>query len=113
MVLISISLNTLQEEMHLELSEIDLKSFNSYATDVLNFGSGQSGVVTNGRILGPFDEDEDFLIDDFALLEQHTLKGSVNKILNILKESGLLKIYRINFMQINYIYIFRCVRSNK
>jgi len=54
----------------------------------LNFESGQCGVITNGRILGPFDEDEDFLTDDFALLEQHTLKGSVNKILNILKESG-------------------------
>jgi len=39
--------------------------------------------------LGPFDEDEDFLTDDFALLEQHTLKGSVNKILDILKNSGM------------------------
>jgi hypothetical protein len=42
--------------------------------------------------LGPFDENEDFLTDDFALLEQHTLKNSVNKILSILKDSGMLKI---------------------
>lgn len=65
--------------------------FNNYAIEALNFENGQCGVITNGRILGPFDNDEDFLTDDFALLEQHTLKGSVNKILNILKDSGLLK----------------------
>jgi len=63
--------------------------FSGYATESLNFESGQCGVITNGRILGPFDEDEDFLTDDFALLEQHTLKSSVNKILSILKESGM------------------------
>lgn len=57
----------------------------------MNFESGQSGVITNGRILGPFDEDEDFITEDFALLEQHTLKSSVNKILDILKDSGMLK----------------------
>lgn len=74
---------------------MDIKSYNGYAIEVLNFESGQSGVITNGRILGPFDEDEDFLTDDFALLEQHTLKGSVNKILNILKDSGVLKVYEI------------------
>lgn len=52
--------------------------------------------------MGPFDEDEDFLIDDFALLEQHTLKSSVNKILNILKDSGTLK----TFLYVTYIIIF-------
>lgn len=61
----------------------------------MNFESGQCGLITNGRILGPFDEDEEFLTDDFALLEQHTLKGSVNKILDILKDSGMLEMHEI------------------
>lgn len=72
------------------MSKIDIQLYSNFAIEALNFESGQCGVITNGRILGPFDEDEDFLIDDFALLEQHTLKGSVNKIINILKESGTL-----------------------
>lgn len=71
------------------MSKIEIESFNNYAVQTLNFEKGQCGIITNGRILGPFDEDEDFLTDDFALLEQHTLKGSVNKIRNILKDSGM------------------------
>jgi len=77
------------------VSKIDIQLYRNFAFEALNFESGQCGVITNGRILGPFDEDEDFLTDDFALLEQHTLKGSVNKILNILKESGTLKLKNI------------------
>lgn len=72
------------------MSKIDLGFYNGYSVEALNFEKGQSGVITNGRILGPFDENEDFIIDDFALLEQHTLKGSVNKIIDILKDSGIL-----------------------
>lgn len=74
------------------MSKIDIQLYRNFAFEALNFESGQCGVITNGRILGPFDEDEDFLTDDFALLEQHTLKGSVNKILSILKESGKLEL---------------------
>lgn len=70
------------------MSNIDIKPYDGYAIEALNFESGQCGIITNGRILGPFEEDEDFLTDDFALLEQHTLKGSVNKILDIIKDSG-------------------------
>lgn len=81
----------MQEEINFEVSKIDLKSYYNYVIEALNFESGQCGVITNGRVLGPFDEDEEFLTDDFALLEQHTLKGSVNKILDILKDSGILK----------------------
>ncbi|VVC24565.1 Nucleotide-diphospho-sugar transferases,Glycosyl transferase, family 8,UDP-glucose:Glycoprotein [Cinara cedri] len=85
-------INSLPEEIHFEVSKIEMESFNNYAVKTLNFKKGQCGIVTNGRILGPFDEDEDFLRDDFALLEQHTLKSSVNKILNILKDSDLVEI---------------------
>lgn len=77
------------------MSKINIKSFNEYASEVLHFESGKCGVITNGRILGPFDEDEEFLTDDFALLEQHTLKGSVNKILDILKESGISLLFKV------------------
>lgn len=75
------------------MSKIDINLYSSYAIEALNFVSGQCGIITNGRILGPFDEDEDFLTDDFALLEQHTLKSSVNKILSILKDSGMNEIF--------------------
>lgn len=65
--------------------------------------------------MGPFDEDEDFLIDDFALLEQHTLKSSVNKILTILKDSGIFKMYDKYLIFFENIpdYIFRCNGSYK
>lgn len=65
--------------------------------------------------MGPFDEDEDFLIDDFALLEQHTLKSSVNKILSILKDSGIFIMYDKYLIFFENIpdYIFRCNGSYK
>lgn len=77
------------------MSKIDIQLYSDYAIEALNFEKGQCGVITNGRILGPFEEEEDFLTDDFSLLEQHTLKGSVNKILNILQESGMLELKKV------------------
>ncbi|XP_050543404.1 UDP-glucose:glycoprotein glucosyltransferase [Daktulosphaira vitifoliae] len=82
-------IKTLPEELNFDISNQDLTIYSNYCADILKFDKGQHGVITNGHILGPFDNDEEFLVDDFALLEQHTLKGSVNKILNILKDSDV------------------------
>ncbi|XP_050434765.1 UDP-glucose:glycoprotein glucosyltransferase [Adelges cooleyi] len=82
-------LNSLPDELQFDISNSDLAIYNSYAVNALKFERGQSGVITNGRILGPFDNDEEFLTDDFSLLEQHTLKSSINRILDILKESDV------------------------
>ena len=38
-----------------------------------NFKSGQNAVVLNGRIIGPFDDDEAFGEDDFKLLEKFSM----------------------------------------
>lgn len=39
---------------------------------MLSFKVKERGVVANGRVLGPFTEDEDFTASDFSLLEQFT-----------------------------------------
>ncbi|XP_001944699.1 UDP-glucose:glycoprotein glucosyltransferase [Acyrthosiphon pisum] len=106
-------INSLPEEIHFDVSKIDIQLYRNFAFEALNFENGQCGVITNGRILGPFDEDEDFLTDDFALLEQHTLKGSVNKILNILKESDVMDITSDMIMKASALISSRSQTKNR
>lgn len=47
---------------------------------MLSFGSGSIGLVANGRVIGPFDEDEEFIPADFLLLERFAMKSSVEKV---------------------------------
>lgn len=63
-------------------SEIEksIAEHRSYSKQVLSFEPGQMGVALNGRLIGPFEEDEEFIAADFLLLEKHALKLSVNKI---------------------------------
>ncbi|KAK9738964.1 Thioredoxin-like domain [Popillia japonica] len=58
--------NTLQSQ------ELSLKMIRVYCQRVLSFKANERGVVANGRVLGPFTENEDFTVDDFNLLEQFT-----------------------------------------
>uniref|UniRef100_A0A8B9RFB9 UDP-glucose ceramide glucosyltransferase-like 1 n=1 Tax=Astyanax mexicanus TaxID=7994 RepID=A0A8B9RFB9_ASTMX len=54
--------------------EVDfLRSQQRFCQEVLKLKAGQRAVVSNGRILGPFTEDEEFSADDFHLLEKITL----------------------------------------
>uniref|UniRef100_A0A669CH43 UDP-glucose ceramide glucosyltransferase-like 1 n=1 Tax=Oreochromis niloticus TaxID=8128 RepID=A0A669CH43_ORENI len=44
-----------------------------FCQDVLKLNPGQRAVISNGRILGPFEEQEEFTVEDFHLLEKITL----------------------------------------
>lgn len=41
-----------------------------FVESVLKFKPGERGIVTNGRVYGPFDSEETFVADDFALLDR-------------------------------------------
>lgn len=58
---------------------------------MLSFGSGSIGIVANGRVIGPFDEDEEFIPADFLLLERFAMKSSVEKVYSAM-ESKLGKL---------------------
>lgn len=41
-----------------------------YSQKVLKLQESQRAVIANGRVLGPLDENEEFTVDDFNLLER-------------------------------------------
>uniref|UniRef100_A0AAQ5YWJ2 UDP-glucose ceramide glucosyltransferase-like 1 n=1 Tax=Amphiprion ocellaris TaxID=80972 RepID=A0AAQ5YWJ2_AMPOC len=51
-----------------------------FCRDALKLRPGQRAVISNGRILGPFEEQEEFTVEDFHLLEKITLSGSAEKV---------------------------------
>ncbi|GAA6065467.1 UDP-glucose:glycoprotein glucosyltransferase 2 isoform X1, partial [Tachysurus ichikawai] len=53
-----------------------LHSQQRFCQEVLKMKAGQTAVVSNGRVLGPFAEEEEFSMDDFHLLEKLTLSTS-------------------------------------
>ena len=46
---------------------------------------GSRVVVANGRLIGPFDADESFALEDFALLEKHSATAVTDKITELIK----------------------------
>ncbi|XP_019384043.1 PREDICTED: UDP-glucose:glycoprotein glucosyltransferase 2 [Crocodylus porosus] len=62
-----------------------IKTHQMFCREVLKLLPGQMAVVSNGRILGPLDENE-FYTEDFQLLEKITFSTSGEKIKAILKE---------------------------
>lgn len=70
--------------------EVDfIRSQQLFCQDVLKLGPGQRAVISNGRILGPFEEQEDFTVEDFHLLEKITLRGSAEKVRASVKQMGM------------------------
>lgn len=65
---------------HVEAQELSLKMLRVYCQRVLGFKAGERGVVANGRILGPFDNDENFTVEDFSLLERFSSSTYLEKI---------------------------------
>ncbi|XP_066202024.1 UDP-glucose:glycoprotein glucosyltransferase 1 isoform X1 [Saccopteryx leptura] len=64
-----------------ESSKMDfILSHAVYCRDVLRLKKGQRGVISNGRIIGPLEDNELFNQDDFHLLENIILKTSGQKI---------------------------------
>uniref|UniRef100_A0A7N8YFD6 UDP-glucose ceramide glucosyltransferase-like 1 n=1 Tax=Mastacembelus armatus TaxID=205130 RepID=A0A7N8YFD6_9TELE len=70
--------------------EVDfIHSQQLFCRDVLKMSPGQRAVISNGRILGPFEEQEEFTVDDFHLLEKITLSGSTEKVKANIKQMGM------------------------
>ncbi|XP_015248212.1 PREDICTED: UDP-glucose:glycoprotein glucosyltransferase 1 isoform X2 [Cyprinodon variegatus] len=57
-----------------------LLSHAAYCRDVLKLKKGQRAVISNGRVIGPLEENEVFNQDDFLLLESIILKTSGERI---------------------------------
>nr|XP_014348824.1 PREDICTED: UDP-glucose:glycoprotein glucosyltransferase 2 [Latimeria chalumnae] len=66
-----------------------IRTHQLFCQDVLKLLPGQMAVVSNGRILGPFDENQEFRADDFQLLEKITLSTSAEKIKLKIKQMGV------------------------
>ncbi|XP_073701315.1 UDP-glucose:glycoprotein glucosyltransferase 2 isoform X2 [Garra rufa] len=70
--------------------ELDfLHSQQKYCKEVLKLKAGQRAVVSNGRILGLLDEEEEFSVEDFHLLEKITLRTSAERIKSKIKQMNL------------------------
>lgn len=64
----------------IQAQELSLKMLRVYCQRVLNFNVGARGLVANGRVLGPFVDDENFVIEDFSLLERFSSSSYLEKI---------------------------------
>ncbi|XP_056352423.1 UDP-glucose:glycoprotein glucosyltransferase 2 isoform X3 [Oenanthe melanoleuca] len=64
-----------------------IKTHQMFCQEVLKLLPGQMAVISNGRILGPLDENE-FHTEDFNLLEKITYSTSSEKIKALVKEMG-------------------------
>ncbi|XP_045201595.2 UDP-glucose:glycoprotein glucosyltransferase 1-like isoform X2 [Mercenaria mercenaria] len=62
-----------------------LKVHRLFAERVLEFGPSQRGLVTNGQVLGPLGESEEFINEDVDLLELFVKQKSAKKIKTTLK----------------------------
>ncbi|CAB1328546.1 unnamed protein product [Coregonus sp. 'balchen'] len=69
--------------------EVDfIRSQQLFCRDVLRLHTGQRAVVSNGRILGPFEDEEEFNVEDFHLLEKITLSTTAEKVKARIKQMG-------------------------
>uniref|UniRef100_A0A8C1Z1R5 UDP-glucose ceramide glucosyltransferase-like 1 n=1 Tax=Cyprinus carpio TaxID=7962 RepID=A0A8C1Z1R5_CYPCA len=70
--------------------EVDfLHSQQKYCKEVMKLKAGQRAVVSNGRVLSLLDEEEEFSVEDFHLLEKITLRTSAEKIKSKIKQMNL------------------------
>ncbi|XP_061648088.1 UDP-glucose:glycoprotein glucosyltransferase 2 isoform X4 [Phyllopteryx taeniolatus] len=70
--------------------EVDfVRSQQLFCRDVLKLSAGQRAVISNGRILGPLDEQEEFTAEDFQLLEKITRSSSAEKVKAQVKLTGM------------------------
>uniref|UniRef100_A0A183IHE1 Glyco_transf_24 domain-containing protein n=1 Tax=Soboliphyme baturini TaxID=241478 RepID=A0A183IHE1_9BILA len=61
-----------------------------FVASVLNFQPGQMGIISNGQVFGPFDENESFDLQDFDLLEKYTLSRGAELVAEHLETSRSL-----------------------
>ncbi|XP_044750165.1 UDP-glucose:glycoprotein glucosyltransferase [Coccinella septempunctata] len=81
-------LSTLPAEVKskVESQELNLKMLRVYCQRVLGLGVGQRAIVANGRILGPLDDDEAFVEEDFGLFERYSSVQYLDKIVESLSK---------------------------
>uniref|UniRef100_A0A668ADE3 UDP-glucose ceramide glucosyltransferase-like 1 n=1 Tax=Myripristis murdjan TaxID=586833 RepID=A0A668ADE3_9TELE len=78
--------------------EVDfIHSQQLFCRDVLKLSRGQRAVVSNGRILGPFEEQEEFIVEDFHLLEKIALSTSAEKVKAKVKQMGMKAKHVLHF----------------
>lgn len=58
-----------------------------YSQKVLKLKESQRAVIANGRVLGPLDENEEFTIEDFSLLERFSSSVYLDGITKTLTKS--------------------------
>ncbi|XP_076026136.1 UDP-glucose:glycoprotein glucosyltransferase 2 isoform X2 [Genypterus blacodes] len=70
--------------------EVDfIRSQQLFCREVLKLTPGQRAVVGNGRVLGLLEEQEEFTLEDFHLLEKITLSGSARNVKAKVKQMGM------------------------
>ncbi|XP_011488137.1 UDP-glucose:glycoprotein glucosyltransferase 2 isoform X3 [Oryzias latipes] len=70
--------------------EVDfIRSQQLFCQDVLKLLPGQRAVISNGRIIGLLEEQEEFTEEDFHLLQKITLRGSAEKVKAQVKQMGM------------------------
>lgn len=57
-----------------------LKSHSSFVSRVLQLSPGVQAVIGNGKVIGPLGTDEQFIQEDFSLLEKHLMQTAAKKI---------------------------------
>ncbi|KAF5269322.1 hypothetical protein FQR65_LT02624 [Abscondita terminalis] len=73
-------------ESHVKNQELSLKMLRVYAQRVLKMKADDRGVVANGRVLGPLEENEDFTSDDFSLMDRFSSSSYGEKIKQALEK---------------------------
>lgn len=72
----------------LNSQDLNLKMLRVYSQRVLKLKEGERAVVANGRVLGPFEEDEVFTEEDFNLLERFSSSSYLEKITKALSKDS-------------------------
>lgn len=69
----------------------ELPMYQRYVKTVLNIEKGVRGIVCNGRLIGPFDDNEEFSNEDFSLLERFSQTSYGDKLFKKLIKEQLLE----------------------
>ncbi|XP_076324138.1 UDP-glucose-glycoprotein glucosyltransferase isoform X3 [Tachypleus tridentatus] len=89
--LLDFAVSNMNTETFLEVLESDVTEtfarHSTFSKNVLGLSSGRRAVVANGRVYGPFDEEEKFSEDDFSLLEKYSMNTYGTKLGKELKSS--------------------------
>jgi UDP-glucose:glycoprotein glucosyltransferase len=64
-----------------------LAAYTDYCTSVLDVPNGARAVIANGRILGPLEDDEQFLADDFGLLDKFSMTAHTDRLQQAIKKA--------------------------